>query len=102
MPYLDAATLQPYLEAKLLTQQQHPRYPSLVILNYTAACQYNKAWDAVTTQCRGLILDTQREQIVANPFPKFYNWGDPMVGEIPLEEPVITEKLDGSCGDLYG
>ncbi len=101
MPYLDPATLQPYLDARLLTMQRHHEHPELCIVNYTAKCQYERAWDGVTMDCRGMILDTVRETVVANPFPKFYNWGDPMVGEVPLEEPIITEKLDGSLGILY-
>ena len=95
MPYLDPSLLEQYRQQRLLSMQRHPQHPYLQIWNYTAETQYSKAWDAVTTQCRGLILDTQRERVHANPFPKFYNWGDPMVGEIPLEEPIITEKLDG-------
>ena len=102
MPYLDTATLQPYLDARLLTQQRHPQYPHLQIWNYTAECQYSKAWDAVTTQCRGLILDTQREQVHAACLPKFWNLEEyhQQGWPVPDETPLIFEKYDGWYGAL--
>lgn len=102
MPYLDPATLQPYLEARLLTQQRHPQYPQLQILNYTSLCQYSKAWDAVTTQCRGLILDTERAQVHAACLKKFFNLEEHQQQGWPLPEemPVVYEKYDGWYGAL--
>jgi len=41
-------------------------------------------------------------EIIANPFPKFFNLGERMqLSDLPNEIPVITEKLDGFLGILY-
>jgi putative RNA ligase len=93
--------------------QHHPTEP-LLIYNYTAACQWDRAWNDVTRQCRGLIVNEMGD-VVARPFPKFFNYeeheadfaevegGAP--GYLPhlrLAEPVVvTDKLDGSLGILY-
>lgn len=92
--------LQPYLDAKLLSEQVHPENSDVRIYNYTNHCQFAQAWDEVTLRCRGLILNVARGEILANPFPKFFNWGQ-RPADIPAEEPLITEKLDGSLGILY-
>jgi len=98
--YFTQGQLQPYLDARLLSEQIHPDAPNVRLYNYTASCQYEKAWDVVTLHCRGLILDRQAERVLANPFPKFFNYGETdMV--IPDEPPEITEKLDGSLGILF-
>lgn len=85
--------------------QTHPTLP-LVIYNYTPAAQYERVWNPVTTQCRGLIADLDG-YIVARPFPKFFNYGE-IVGDgapyrLPLPEgdPIVTEKMDGSLGIIY-
>ncbi len=90
------------LNRKLVNAVRHPEF-DLWILNYTPACQFDRAWDEVTTQCRGLILDANGG-IVARPFPKFFN-----LGERPETQPnnlpdlpfVVLEKVDGSLGILY-
>jgi RNA ligase len=37
----------------------------------------------------------------ARPFPKFFNYGTPEVGELPAEPFTVTEKVDGSLGIFY-
>ncbi|PRY35391.1 RNA ligase [Umezawaea tangerina] len=81
--------------------QQHPMLP-LSIFNYTVEAQYGRAWNAVTTTCRGLIVDSDTGEIVARPFGKFFNYGDPTAGDLDLRTPVIaSDKADGSLGILY-
>lgn len=87
-----------YVERKLITKRQHPQLP-LYIFNYTPQCQYSKAWDSVTTMCRGLITDLQGN-VVAKPFSKFFNYGEQPNTQWP-EIDEISEKLDGSLGILY-
>lgn len=75
----------------------------LTIYNYTPAVQYNRAWDDVTRNCRGLILDDEGN-IVARPFPKFFNYGetDMYDEEITPDTSVQAyDKLDGSLGIVY-
>jgi RNA ligase len=80
--------------------QQHPSLP-LRILNYTTKTQYEGAWNKVTRQCRGLIVDAGND-IVARPFPKFFNHAQPGAGPFDLDARVhATDKLDGSLGVLY-
>lgn len=43
---------------------------------YTQQTAYNRDWDEVTSACRGLILSPTGE-VVARPFPKFHNHGEP-------------------------
>lgn len=78
-------------------------HEGLSILNYTARCQYERgAWNDVTRQCRGLIYDTRTLEVVARPFPKFFNYGEPSAPTVDLSEPVtVTDKMDGSLGVLY-
>ncbi len=96
-------TIKPYLEKKLISEQVHPDAPHLHIFNYTQHCQFEGIWDEVTTQCRGLILNMDTGEIVARPFPKFFNYGEYVSKGwiIPDGVPMITEKLDGSLGILY-
>ena len=52
---------------------------------------------------RGLITDTEG-RIIARPFIKFFNINETdatKVENLPLEKPLILEKLDGSLGILY-
>lgn len=87
-------------EAGFVRFQTHPRLPYR-IYNYTERCAYARAWDDVTRACRGLIVD-EDWTILARPFPKFFNYGEPSAPELDLDaSAVVTEKLDGSLGILY-
>jgi RNA ligase len=82
-----------------LRSQRHPD-ADLWIYNYTEKTQYEKHWIPETLVCRGLILD-QAGRIIARPFSKFFNYGDPQVPRIPDEPFIVMEKMDGSLGILY-
>jgi RNA ligase len=76
---------------------------NLIIWNYNAKCQWERAWDKYTTMSRGLITDTEGE-IIARPFPKFFNLNESEITSLknlPTEIPLISEKLDGSLGIQY-
>lgn len=82
--------------------QHHPVWPDLGILNYTETCQFAREWNLVTSTCRGLIYDQATGDVLARPFPKFFNHGEPGAPVIPLDAGVdVTDKLDGSLGILY-
>lgn len=88
------------IEKGHVREQEHPDLP-LRIYNYTDRCQYEGIWTPVTRQCRGLIVN-QHLEIVARPFPKFFNYGQPECGELCFTEPAtVTDKLDGSLGIGY-
>ena len=82
-----------------LRRARHPE-ADLWIYNYTERTQYENHWTPETLACRGLILDEAGE-VVARPFPKFFNHGTPQAGPIPYGPCVATEKVDGSLGIVY-
>lgn len=98
----DPGQLQTAIDEGYVRTQRHPELP-LVIYNYTEKAQYEYAWNTVTMQCRGLIVDDDGE-VVARPFPKFFNYGDtggdvsPSYYHSPV---VVTDKVDGSLGILW-
>lgn len=91
------------VDAKLVTERKHPT-ADLYIYNYTPLVQYSRAWDEVTLNCRGLILDGAGN-IVARPFRKFFNYEEyqnPEMPPLPLHLPyTVMDKMDGSLGILY-
>lgn len=95
--------IKPYIEEGLVSEQEHPEAPAVRIFNYTQKCQFEQAWDDVTRQCRGLILNVETGEVIARPFPKFFNYGEHVSKgwAIPTTHPVVMEKLDGSLGILY-
>ncbi|HLZ58116.1 MAG TPA: RNA ligase, partial [Ktedonosporobacter sp.] len=82
----------------LISARSHPTH-DLIIWNYTTQCQYQRAWDEVTMQARGLITRADGT-ILAKSFPKFFNYGEREI-ELPLEPFKVTEKQDGSLGVSY-
>lgn len=87
-----------------IREQEHPSEP-LRIINYTDRAQTKpELFDQFESlsYCRGLIYNTVTMEIVARPFPKFWNYGQPGAAELDLDEPVYTtDKVDGSLGILY-
>lgn len=67
------------------------------IYNYSQSTVYERKWDEVTLQTRGLILDDETGEVMARPFAKFFNHNQVEVADIPLDAEVeITDKMDGS------
>lgn len=91
--------LQEHIANKLVTVQKHPT-AELFIYNYSPKVQYDKLWDEVTSQTRGLILYVNMN-IVAKPFGKFFNIEELQQKDIPNLPFEVFEKMDGSLGILY-
>lgn len=99
---VDLLALNDRVNSGLISMRKHPE-ANLRIWNYTQACQFSNAWDEYTESCRGLITDLDGN-VVARPFPKFFNVGqrpETCIEALPAEVPFITEKMDGSLGILY-
>jgi len=93
------------IDAGLVTRKQHPTLP-LSIYTYTRTAQYSRAWTTATLRCRGLIADDTTGDIVAWPFPKFFNVGEHALGHdyappLPDEPFRIYDKVDGSLGIVF-
>ena len=96
----DLAELADLIEAGYVRRQVHPA-GSLSILNYTEKSVYERVWNDVTRQCRGLIVDDDGI-VVARPWAKFFNYGEHPEGSLDLGARVaVTDKWDGSLGILY-
>jgi hypothetical protein len=88
------------VDAGYVSEVRHPTLP-LTLYNYTPRCQFDRAWDAVTKQCRGIVFDDQWN-VVARPFPKFFNDTEHQPHELPWHLGCeVTEKMDGSLGILF-
>lgn len=120
--------LQKYYEDGWLLKQTHPTL-DLTIWNYSPKVQYDRYWDEVTLQCRGLVTNSEG-QIIARPFKKFFNYeelvdvkitacetcnrmglrhcahpdecgGTQEYPMIPTEPFEVFEKMDGSLGIVF-
>ncbi|MEV6405550.1 RNA ligase [Streptomyces bobili] len=97
---IDPALLARCLDEGFVREQTHPTLP-LRILNYTEKAQFEREWNQVTLQCRGLVVDGQG-QVLARPYTKFFNYSEHPKDTFSLDDPVVvTDKLDGSLGILY-
>lgn len=93
------------IDAGLVTRKPHPHLP-LSIYTYTRAAQYSRAWTTATLRCRGLIVDDATGEVVAWPFPKFFNVGEHQHGNayappLPDEPFEVYDKVDGSLGIVF-
>lgn len=91
--------LEKYYNDGLLIKQVHPT-KDLTIWNYSRKTQYEKLWDKITLQCRGLVTNS-RGDIVSRCFKKFFNYEELESSKIPNEPFEITEKMDGQLGLLF-
>ena len=91
--------LEKYHKDGLLHKQTHPTF-DLTIWNYSPKVQYERLWDDITLQCRGLVTNSKGD-IIARPFKKFFNYEEHKPEDIPNEDYVVYEKMDGSLGILF-
>lgn len=78
----------------LISERYHETY-DLSILNYTPKAQY-EGHNEATLLCRGIVVAADGE-IIARPFPKFFNYTEPQAPHIDLgDDVVVTDKADGS------
>jgi RNA ligase len=97
MKFLRSA-IQSYIDDGFVSCRKNPT-KELYIYNYTNHCQFERKWDNITMQCRGLVLDNQ-DNIIARPFRKFLNMEE-YTSEIPKESFEVTSKEDGSLGIIF-
>ena len=103
----DLKILQEYVDKKLLHMQVHPTLP-LRIYKYTQECVFSRAWDDITMNMRGTVID-DNGNLISNPFPKFFNLEElePLGISLPNLPYKVYDKADGSlievfmyCGDF--
>lgn len=76
----------------------------LVLYKYTDQCTFDRHWNEYTRVARGLILEKSTGEVVAKPFPKFFNLGEleeAFLINLPQDGYKVYEKLDGSLGIIY-
>lgn len=86
-----------------ITIRQHKDFENLLIANYTDQVAFARDWNPVTKVCRGLIWDDNTFEVLARPFPKFFNFDEPEAPRI-LDDQVVwhyANKFDGSLGIVY-
>jgi RNA ligase len=96
---MNIKTLHSLVEQKYINVQKHPE-AELYIYNYSQNTQYEGFWNETTLACRGLILD-DKNNVIARPFTKFFNYEELGSTQIPNEDFEVYEKMDGSLGILY-
>lgn len=62
------------------------------------ACDFN---DPVVQESRGIIIDTEKAEVVCWPFRKFGNWQESYVDPIDWNTARVQEKVDGSIVKLW-
>lgn len=102
---LDMKLLKKMLDEGYVRFGTHKEFPELRIFEYTAKAMFDREWNSVTTKTRGLIVNWDTMDVLARPFDKFFNYGEPaQLHQIRLElndEVEVYDKLDGSLGILY-
>lgn len=90
----------------LVSPHFHPALP-LIGLNYTKLAHntlfaIQGGWTLPLRLCRGITFDLETQDLVAFPFPKFFNFGDSSEnGSLPAEFSFATLKYDGHLGIIF-
>jgi len=99
---LDLKRFEKDINEGFIVRREHPTH-DIAIYNYTQKAMYENHWTEETKMCRGLVLDF-KGNVVANPFEKFFNYGQ-QVDENPFEFPnekfEVFEKKDGMLAILF-
>jgi RNA ligase len=82
----------------------HPDLP-LIGLGYTQVAHntlhnFQGGWTRQIRLCRGIIFD-RKGKVVAFPFPKFFNHGEGLTGQVPGGPFEATLKHDGHLGIIF-
>ncbi|MFH6994413.1 RNA ligase [Flavobacterium sp. FlaQc-48] len=96
---MNTTLLKEMISKNYVRVNKHPKH-DLYIYNYTQNAQFERIWNEVTLACRGLILD-ENENVIARPFPKFFNLGEIENQILPDAAFEVYDKMDGSLGILY-
>lgn len=89
------------VEQRYVDVQTHPTLP-LSIYNYSKNCMYDRMWNDVTLQCRGIIVENITGRVIARGPQKFWNYGQPEAKTYPMDTLVnVTKKEDGSLGIVW-
>jgi RNA ligase len=99
MPFADLVdALQAARAARLVYEQAGP--DGLRLYCYSSSCVYDGQWNDATLIARGLVLDIEKQRVVATPFPKFFNAFErgESIPDLPFE---TFEKVDGSLIILF-
>ncbi|MFG4004876.1 RNA ligase [Flavobacterium aquidurense] len=96
---MNTTLLKEMISKNYVRVNKHPQH-DLYIYNYTQNAQFERIWNEVTLACRGLILD-KNENVIARPFPKFFNLGEIENQILPDSTFEVYDKMDGSMGILY-
>lgn len=88
--------LDEYVKMGLVRSQTHPTLP-LTIYVYAETTSFERLWNNITMQCRGLVVDDSGRCVVRC-LPKFFNEDEPhALCDMPSGiTPVVFDKLDGS------
>lgn len=57
--------------------------------------------EPIVAQCRGMVVDVERGLVLAHPYDKFWNYGEPHAAQIDWSTARVQEKLDGSLMILW-
>ena len=91
--------LQDLRENHLVQVRQGLRHPSLYGFKYMPGAD---RYGAIPSACRGLVLDSEDNwEVVARPFDRVYNAGEPGTEDFDWATACITQKLDGSLIYVY-
>ena len=83
-----------------ITAKQHSRYPNLYQFKYNQIT--SPMHEPIVQEARGIILDRDQDwKIIAYPYNKFFNHGEPNAPQVDLNSSMFYEKLDGSLCILY-
>lgn len=98
--YLRENGLPAFIEQFKIKPRRHGRYQNLVHLKYNQI--ESPMHEPIVQECRGLILDVANDWVVvAFPFHKFFNAGEPLAVDVDWSTARVQEKLDGSLMTLY-
>lgn len=98
---LDPSELALMIDEGFVQVRQHPDYP-YVIYCYTKKAMFDRVWNNTTMTCRGLIVSEDTGEVLARPFRKFFNHGEPNAAHFEPDDWVtVYDKVDGSLGIAY-